>query len=352
MSEQAAEAADAEAVAAFNPSGGSAFADLMDTLVASEEGEAAGEAGSDAAAPAGGEPAGGAETAGGGRGGATPVAGDAATSGGAAGEAAPAADAGATTADGGAGTADGGAEQPATGAVGGDLPAGWTRPAKEFVVELGKLSTSLEERTSKAYQDEALEAVREEHKSYFDALSKHPRMLVGVEVPAIGQEGSERLRDTADAREWQDAVKQLLASEVQDRAGRKMEESGDFLNTVHQSIELFQNNLDLIPTTKDFDKELADKFTTLAKPYELRVEGKLQGYSIPVQPIIDSIRADLKASRKTAAPAAASTPAAGAAPPKKGDGPQAGVQSKAGSSAEVEDFSTLFGTLGLHNMKI
>lgn len=194
--------------------------------------------------------------------------------------------------------------------------------------------------------------MKEEHANYFSALQKHPRLLVGTKVPAIGKEGEETLKDTNDAREWQEAVKSILVEEVRDRAGRQMEESKDFLNTVHQSIELFQNNLDLIPGTKDFDTQLANKFATMAKPYELRVDGKLQGYSIPVQPIIDSIRADLTASRKTAAPATPPTPAAGAAPRKKADGPQGGIQSKAGSGADVEDYSTLFGTIGLPNLQI
>jgi hypothetical protein len=173
-------------------------------------------------------------------------------------------------------------------------------------------------------------------------------------VPAIGKEGMETLRDTNDAREWQDAVKSILVDEVRDRAGRMLEENRDFLSTVHQSIELFQNNADLIPGTKDFDVDLANRFATFAKPYELRVDGKLQGYSVPVQPLIDQLREQVVAERAKATPAAASTPAAGgaAAPAKPAEPPQAGVQSKAGSSSEVEDFSTLFGTIGLPNLQI
>ena len=197
--------------------------------------------------------------------------------------------------------------------------------------------------------------MREEHSNYFEALSKHPRLLVGTQVPAIGREGMETLRDTADAREWQEAVKSLLTEEINDRAQRDIEENSDFLTTVHASVELFQNNRDLIPGTKDFDVELANRFAQMAAPYELRVEEKLQGYSIPVQPLIDSVRKQLQAER-SAKPATSATPAApakpAAPPPAPADPPQAGIPTKAGNSANTEDFSTLFGTIGLPNLQI
>jgi hypothetical protein len=209
--------------------------------------------------------------------------------------------------------------------------------------------------------------VKKEHARYFEVLQQHPRLMVGMQVPAIGKEGMETIRDSADAKEWQDAVKQILAREVQDRASRAMEENKSFLDTIHSSIELFQNNLDLIPGTKGFDLELANRFATLAKPYELRNDGKLQGYSIPVQPIIDQLRTQVaaeRAAKAAAAPAptaAANSGAAGAgsspAAPAAGgapaaDPPQVGITSKAGNGDQGEDFSTLFGTIGLPNLRI
>ena len=182
-------------------------------------------------------------------------------------------------------------------------------------------------------------------------------MLVGKEVPSLtGPEGStETLRDANDAREWQEAVKQLLTEEVRERATRSLEENKGILETVHQSIELFAQNKDLVPGTRQFDRQLADRFASMAKPYELRVEGKLHGFSIPVQPLIDSLRAQLVAER-AAAPQTAGAPAAaapGKAPAKPADPPQAGIGTKAGSSSDdAEDFSTLFGTLGLPNLRI
>lgn len=78
--------------------------------------------------------------------------------------------------------------------------------------------------------------MQKEHQPYFEALQKHPRLLVGQSVPAIGKEGTETLRDTADAREWQEAVKQLLVQEINDRAGRGMEEQAGYLSTDRKSV--------------------------------------------------------------------------------------------------------------------
>lgn len=209
--------------------------------------------------------------------------------------------------------------------------------------------------------------MRTEHAQYFEALQKHPRLLVGTQVPAIGKDGMETLRDTSDAKEWQDAVKSILVEEVRARAAKELEDNSDFLTTINASIELFQKNADLVPGTQDFDVELANRFAAMAKPYELRVEEKLQGYTIPVQPLIESLRTQLAAERaaqQTAQQAASAPPAASkqaggaqaqaapAAPAAAAEPPQAGIQSKAGNSGEVEEFSTLFGTIGLPNLQI
>lgn len=205
--------------------------------------------------------------------------------------------------------------------------------------------------------------MKKEHSAYFDALEKHPRLLVGTEVPAIGKEGTEVLRDTADAKEWQDAVKSILVEDVRARAAKAMDENSDFMATVHASVELFSQNTDLIPGTKEFDKDLADRFTQLAEPYELRVDGKLQGYSVPVQPLVNQLRSQIAAERaslKAAGPAAAAAPTpqqqrAAEQPRNQAgqfDAPQAGIPSKAGSGAQTEDFSALFGTLGIPDFRI
>ena len=231
--------------------------------------------------------------------------------------------------------------------------------------EFGKLSTGIEEKIFNVRQADALESVRKDFPKYFDALDKHPRLLVGTEVPAIGKEGTEVLRDSNDAKDWQEAIKAALIAEIRSRTDRAMEDDREIMSVVHDSIELFQNNPDLVPGTKQFDRELADRFVALAKPYELRVEGKLHGYSIPVQPLVTQVRSDLVASRAKAAqpqppaagaPQGAGAPAAPAAaptPPPPAPAPQGGIPSKAGASADdKDDFSVLFGTLGMPGLRI
>lgn len=213
----------------------------------------------------------------------------------------------------------------------------------------------------KITQQTVLEELRKEPAvaPYFDAIRKHPRMLVGMEVPSMVGEGKERLKDSADAADWVEAVKEMLRAEIESRAQTRMEEDGGLRKTVHASIELFQNNPDLVPRTKGFDIELATKVTELAKPYEHRVDGKLIGYNIPLQPLVDLVRGQLKEARATKAPAqpAAGAPAAPQPPAqpstrKPAPAPQAGIPASAGTSAEVDDFSTLFGTIGLSDFRL
>lgn len=202
----------------------------------------------------------------------------------------------------------------------------------------------------KAFQATAYKAVREEYGKYFEALEKHPRLLVGQEVPSPTGEGMERLRDSNDAKEWQEAVKSILVQEINERSRTSMDQNRQMLETVHASIDLFRKNTDLIPGTKTFNRELADKFAAMAKPYEVRSDGKLQGYSIPVQPLIDQLRqqAQAKPAPKTPPPAEKSRLSKAQNEP-----PQAAVTTKAGSRAgEREDFSTLFGTIGLPDLRI
>jgi hypothetical protein len=219
------------------------------------------------------------------------------------------------------------------------------------------VSVALEKRVEDSFREAALEEVRTEHAAYFEAISKHPRLLVGVEVQSLTGEGKETLRDAKDAEEWQSAAKHLLVQEVEDRKSRALEENAGYLETLHSSIELFQNNADLVPGGKTFDVDLANRFATLVQPYELRVEGKLHGYTIPVQPIINQIRTQLAADRAataaTATPAASDKGPAGAKKAVPSDPPQAGIASKAGDSGDgSSDFSTLFGTIGLPDLRI
>ncbi len=218
------------------------------------------------------------------------------------------------------------------------------------------MSTKLENAISNQLRQQAFNATRAEYENYFQALETHPRLLVGKEVPAIGKDGMETLKDSNDAKEWQEAVRELLIQEIQDGARKLEEGAAPQIQILHASLDLFKNNKDLIPGTKQFNRKLADEFAKVAQPYEVRHEGKLRGYSIPVQPIIDALRSQMTQSAATVDTSVHQSPAS--APPGAGnnpstaDPPQAGIPSKAGSSAEKEDFSTLFGTIGLPNLQI
>ena len=160
------------------------------------------------------------------------------------------------------------------------------------------MKTGLETKTAEQYQAAAITEVQEAYPKYFEALAQHPRMLVGQQVPAIGKEGMETLRDAADAKDWQDAIRHLLADEVRGRVSKAMDASRGNMDTLTQSIELFEKNPDLVPHTKEFDADLADRLVKFATPYAVKNEaGKLIGYSIPVQPIIDQLRDALATER-------------------------------------------------------
>ena len=221
--------------------------------------------------------------------------------------------------------------------------------------------SGLETRQAESFQTAALAAAREEHTRHFEALEKHPREMIGMEVPNVITGKLEPLRDSEDAREWQEAVKNLLQQDVQARIADSIEQARPIMDTLHASGELFQKNPELMPGTRQFDVELATEFVRMAKPYELVVEGKRVGYSIPVQPLLEQVKAQVIERRK-AAPA--STPSAhqqrASEQQRTGSGqfaapeaPQAGIPNRAGgAAAQPNDFSVLFGTAGLPNVNL
>lgn len=205
------------------------------------------------------------------------------------------------------------------------------------------MSENLEQVMQEGYKEEALEGVKEEYAKYFETLQKHPRLLVGEEVPNLKGEGTETLRSAEDAREWQEAVKHILADEVRSRMSHLQDANMQLAETLHGAVDLFKNNPDLVPGTTGFDRELADAFAEMARDYEHRVDGRLLGYTIPVQSLINGIRSQLVA-RRSQAP----DPTPAPAQKQQQQQPQAGMRSKAGTSSDdSEDFSTLFGTLGV-----
>ncbi len=227
------------------------------------------------------------------------------------------------------------------------LPGAGTVDAGSLTEKWGEVATGFEEKQTNFFHEQSLADVRTEFPKYFEALEMHPRQMIGMEVPRVdGQEGWETLRDASDAANWQGAAKHLLVQEVQGRVSAKQDEMRETFATIHSSIDLFRNNSDLIPGTQQFDRELADQFASMAKEYELRSNGKLVGYAVPVQPIINQLRTQLTAQRSAAAaPAAPAAPTAqqqrAAEQPRTPvgtfAGPQAAITSKAGQSADPGD---------------
>jgi hypothetical protein len=230
--------------------------------------------------------------------------------------------------------------------------------AAEVLPEIEKLSTALEERVTKVHQATALGEVREQHKNYFDALNKHPRMLVGAKLPSLNGEGDETITDEADAKSWQEAVKVLLVNEVQARATKAMESQQDFLQTLHASIELFQNNADLIPGRLASTSSWPTASPRWSSPTSsVSTASSRATRFLCNRSSTRSAHRLRRRGRRSLLHRRQLPPATGVAPPgtpaSPADLPQAGIPSKPGSSQEgKDDFSTLFGTIGLPDLQI
>lgn len=179
----------------------------------------------------------------------------------------------------------------------------------------------------------------------------HPLELIGKELPAIdGSDNKVTLRTSEEIKDWQEAVKVIMQRELEASIEAKRTESAEVLDVVHASIELFRDNPDIVPGSKSYNKALASRFIKLAEPYALKMNGKLTGFSIPMQGLLNQVRAQVKA--EAAAPAGTTPPAkkAAAAPGAK---PQAGIPSTAGTSGgDAEDFSAMWGALGIDTVPI
>lgn len=199
---------------------------------------------------------------------------------------------------------------------------------------------------------------------YFEALAKHPMALVGEEVPSVKGDGKTIvLRDTAEARDWQDATKGLIEAEIAAGIRRKTDEVKPMMSVIQDSILMLQNNSDLIPGTKEYDPELATQFTDVAKAYELRVGDKLYGYQVNVQPLINSLRERLATQRGASGEQTAQARREAQQrqaqeqarnPQGQFDSPQAGLSSKANVSGDSagDDFSGFWSGVGMPNLSI
>jgi len=198
---------------------------------------------------------------------------------------------------------------------------------------------------------------------FLEVLQQRPLLLVGENVPNLKDRTKPdiMLRDSNEAREYQETLSGLLDDEVNDLVAQKTEGVRPMMSVIQESVLMFQNNQDLVPNTKQYDPELAKRFTDIAKAYELRVNGKLYGYQVNVQPLINSLRSQIVTERTKngAAPApAASAAPAGQQQPRNQQGqfeaPQAGISSKSAMSGEGgdDDFSVFWAAAGMPNVNI
>jgi hypothetical protein len=229
-------------------------------------------------------------------------------------------------------------------------------------------SQKASENMAAAFRQQAIQEFQAEVAPQFiDALKQHPMQLVGMEVPDVrhgaAQGAMMRIRDTAEAKDWQEATGQLINAELDDRVAQKQDGVRETVSIIQESYLLFQNNPDLIPGTKQFDPELGARFTEMAKDYEFRTGDKLYGYTVNVQPLVNSIRASLERERgangQRQEDRAAQQRAAAAAQQREDNGqfsaPQAGIPSTAqrgGEASDETDFSTFWSGVGMPNINL
>lgn len=233
----------------------------------------------------------------------------------------------------------------------------------EISTALGSANEKVSERLETAVLGQVTREVYDSiDKEFHEVMRLSPFEIVGSEVPDLrrgAQEGSKiKLRDSAEAREYQDSLKNIVQRQVDDQKQQKLSELKPMMSMVQGSVMLFQNNPDLVPGSAKFDVELATRFTRMAKAYEQRgPNGKLLGYAVNVQPMINELRSGLNSERgaqgqqrsEQQRQAAANQPRT-----EQGrfDSPQGGIMSKSnaqGGGGAEEEFSTFWSAVGIQN---
>ncbi|QJD52956.1 hypothetical protein SEA_PHEDRO_49 [Microbacterium phage Phedro] len=220
------------------------------------------------------------------------------------------------------------------------------------------------ERMENTFKAQAMQELQTEIDEVFiNGLKLRPMQMVGLELPSLrqgaGKDEKVKILDSQMARDWQETVTGLLEDEIADKVQQKTEEVRSMTSVIQESILLGQNNPDLIPGTVGFDKELAERFTKIAKAYEVKTQKGVIGYAVNVQPLINELRSSLAAERgatsanKQNEERAAQQRAKAAAQPRteegKFDQPQAGIQSKSGQSGKVEEgYDHFWSALKMH----
>ncbi|QPL14201.1 hypothetical protein SEA_ATRAXI_47 [Microbacterium phage Atraxi] len=261
-------------------------------------------------------------------------------------------------ADKGAGVAD---ESAAAGTAG---PAVEGVDPATVIPAFAAAGAKITERMENTFKAQAMQELQTEIDEVFiKGLRLRPMQMVGLELPSLreGAKPDEKIKilDSQMARDWQETVTGLLEDEIADKVQQKTEEVRSMTSVIQESILLGQNNPDLIPGTAGFDKELAERFTKIAKAYEVKTAKGVIGYAVNVQPLINELRSGLATERgastanKANEERAAQQRAKAAAQPRteegKFDQPQAGIQSKSGQSGKVEEgYDHFWSALKMH----
>jgi len=230
----------------------------------------------------------------------------------------------------------------------------------------------IDERMEEAFKQQALEEVRGSiDPGFIDVLRKPAYILRGTEVPDIrpGAAANAKItiRDTQEAKDYQEALQHLIEQDIEAKISEKREAIRPLMSVVQESSLVIQNNPDLLPDTKGFDPDLLSRVVRAVKPYEVKnADGKVIGWHGNIQPIINELRAQVIKERTTTdvksqqqaqqraeqqrqqAAAQARTPSGQFTNP---DAPQAGITSKSGfSGTDPEaDYSTFWNAVGIKN---
>jgi len=202
---------------------------------------------------------------------------------------------------------------------------------------------------------------------FFDIMRLRPTQMVGMEVPSVrpGAAPEERIKllDSAMARQYQEDIGGMIEDQITDVASRQADSLRPMMSVIQDAIQMLDNNPDLIPGTKGFDPELQKRVIEVGKSYEVRANGKMMGYQVKMQPIINVIRNELAKERGTvgaqkqqqqqaAARSAAAAARAAEQPRRQGgqfDSPQVGITSKTMPSGKEEaDYTPFWEATGLN----
>ncbi|WVX89589.1 hypothetical protein SEA_HITCHHIKER_52 [Microbacterium phage HitchHiker] len=218
-------------------------------------------------------------------------------------------------------------------------------------------------RMENSFRQYAIQTLQEEiNPEFIESLQAAPSELVGQEVLSISAGAAKddkiTLRTRAEAAEYQQDLNTIVQKEINGIAAERRDAARPMATVIQESFLLFENNPDLVPGTKGFDRELATRFAEIADTYGVKVNGSLIGYKdINTQQLVNTLRKSLEKERGangvTAAQQRAEQQRQAAAAQERNDagqfqGPQGGVLSKAGIQGDAaDDYSAFWGASGV-----